>query len=106
MADTMRIPQIKDVENALRIYYDRLELSNKDIRELFPDVKSNTTITRLKHIARDLMVKESIFSLNPMYVNTQSAFRAWGIDPEDLEARLTKLRIMKLTADRQVDINA
>ena len=95
MADTMRIPQIKDVENALRIYYDRLELSNKDIKELFPDVKSNTTITRLKHIARDIMVKESIFSLN-----------AWGIDPEDLEARLTKLRRMKLTSDRQVDSNA
>ena len=34
MADTMRIPQIKNVENALRIYYDRLELSNKDIKEL------------------------------------------------------------------------
>ena len=66
MAYTMRIPQIKDVENALRIYYDRLELSNKDIRELF----------------------------------------AWGIDPEDLEARLTKLRRMKLTSDRQVDSNA
>ena len=32
MADTMRIPQIKNVENALRIYYDRLELSNKDIK--------------------------------------------------------------------------
>lgn len=32
MADTMRIPQIKDVENALRIYYDRMELSNKDIK--------------------------------------------------------------------------
>lgn len=59
----MRIPQIKNVENALRIYYDRMELSNKDIK-------------------------------------------AWGIDPEDLEARLTKLRRMKLTADRQVDINA
>ena len=32
MADTMRIQQIKDVENALRIYYDRMELSNKDIK--------------------------------------------------------------------------
>lgn len=32
--------------------------------------------------------------------------KAWGIDPEDLEARLTKLRRMKLTADRQVDSNA
>ena len=32
MADTMRIPQIKNVENALRIYYDRMELSNKDIK--------------------------------------------------------------------------
>ena len=106
MADTMRIPQIKDVENALRIYYGRSELSNKDIKELFPDVKYTTTITRLKYIARDLMVKEGIFSLNPMYVNTRAAFRAWGIDPEDLEARLTKLRRMKLTADRQVDSNA
>ena len=63
MADTMRIPQIKDVENALRIYYDRMELSNKDIK-------------------------------------------AWGIDQEDLEARLTKLRRMKLTSDRQVYSNA
>lgn len=25
---SMRIPQIKNVENALRIYYGRLELSN------------------------------------------------------------------------------
>ena len=28
----MRIPQIKNVENAMRIYYDRMELSNKDIK--------------------------------------------------------------------------
>ena len=34
MADTMRIPKIKNVENALRIYYDRMELYNKDIKAL------------------------------------------------------------------------
>ena len=28
MADTMRIPQIKDVENELRIYYGRMKLAS------------------------------------------------------------------------------
>lgn len=32
MADTMRVPHINNFENALRIYYDRMELSNKDIK--------------------------------------------------------------------------
>lgn len=32
MAETMRVPQINNLEYALRIYYDRMELSNKDIK--------------------------------------------------------------------------
>lgn len=34
-AATVRVPQITSLETAIRLYYERIELSNSDIRELF-----------------------------------------------------------------------
>ena len=42
----VRVPQVRDIETALRLYYERLELSNKDIKELFET--STGTVYRLK----------------------------------------------------------
>ena len=47
----VRTPQIADLETAIRIYYEKLELQNDDVKELFPAVKGRATITKLKRKA-------------------------------------------------------
>ena len=92
----VRTPQIADIETAVRIYYEKIELSSKDIQELFPGAKGASTITRLKGKARERMAEEGALVYNSRCVNTEVAFRAWGLDIEDLEKRLAKLRRLKL----------
>ncbi len=85
-----------NLEAALRLYYERLELNCDDVREIFGPMGS-TTMSRMKKQAREQMVKDG----NPPIwdarnVNTVSAFKAWKLDPADLEMRLAKLRKLGL----------
>lgn len=86
-----------NIEAALKFYYGRLELSSDDIRRIFGPM-SSTTIARMKKRAREQMVldKTEHNIWNARNVNTVSAFKAWGLDPEELERRLTKLRQLNL----------
>ena len=43
----VRVPQITSLETAIRLYYERIELSNSDIRELFGKL-APATIKSLK----------------------------------------------------------
>ena len=79
-------------ETALQIYYTRIELSNTDIRSLFGGNISNTTITRLKNIAKEEMVKENIYTWQPQNVNTHIAFKAWGLNIKQMEQNFNKLK--------------
>ena len=92
----MRIPQIKSLNSAIRLYYSRIELSSKDIKELFMGNISKPTITRLKKLAREQMIKDDITAWNATCVNTRTAFKAWGLDINDLESRYLKLKELKL----------
>lgn len=87
----VRIPQIVDLSTAIRIYYSRIEVSNADIRELFGPI-SSVTITKLKKVAADLMNQEDVPMWNSRCVNTETAFKAWGIDIQSLERRRDKLK--------------
>ena len=87
----MRVPSITSVENAIRIYYEHIELYNKDIVELFGKL-SSATIVKLKSEAYNVMVRESIPSWNATAVNTRAAYLAWGLDINDLESRYEKLK--------------
>ncbi len=94
----VRVPQLRSVEGAIRLYYERSELTNADIKELF-DVHSSATITKLKALARERMAEENIPVWNAQCVNTKKAFEVWGLQIDDLEHRLKKLReLRELTA--------
>lgn len=94
----VRIPQLCSVENAVRLYYEKSELTSADIKRLF-DIHSSATVTKLKALAREKMIEEKIPARDSRNVNTAMAYKAWGLDISDLEQRLKKLReLRELTA--------
>lgn len=95
MAVNVRIPTISSLQTAIKLYYERLELINKDITELFGDL-SSATISRLKKKAREQMAIDGVQSWTGYGVSTTSAFRAWNLDIVDLEKRYAKLRELNL----------
>ncbi len=86
----VRIPQLQNIETAIRLFYERIELSNSDIRELFGNISSQT-IVKLKKKASEVSAEEKIIPWNSRYVNTEAAYKAWGLDIADLERRYKKL---------------
>lgn len=94
----VRVPQLRSVEGAIRLYYEKSELTNADIKELF-DVHSSATIAKLKNLVRERMAAENVPVWNSQNVNTAAAYKSWGLDISDLEQRLKKLReLRELTA--------
>lgn len=89
-----RALQPADVELAVQLYYERIELTNKDIHKLF-NVKSSTTVARLKSVAIKAMAEKGQTPFSTYSVNTETAYEAWNLDITDLERRLTKLRKLK-----------
>lgn len=92
-----RIPQITDIEAAIRLFYERIELSNTDIEELFGK-HSSTTIAGLKAMARQKMREDNVPCWNTQRVNTEAAYSAWGLSIDDLERRYMKLKQLKQLA--------
>lgn len=98
MIKNVRIPSVSSIENAVRLYYEKVELNNTDIKELFGE-HSSTTIAKLKNLVRERVVAENIPVWNAQNVPTRTAYEVWGLDIDDLEHRLEKLnRLKKLTA--------
>lgn len=90
---TVRIPQITSLETAIRLYYERNELSTPDIRQLFGPL-ANDTVLRLKRKARELMDERGVLPWDGTRVNTEIAYEAWGLDITKLEYRLNKLKVL------------
>lgn len=95
MASSVRIPMVTSIERAIRLYYEKIELGNRDILELFGDI-SSATISRLKKKAREQMAIDGVQSWTGYGVSTTSAFRAWNLDIVNLEKRYAKLRELNL----------
>lgn len=91
----MRIPQIASVKKAAEIYYKNLTLSSKDIGELFGGI-GHDKIAQLKRIAKEQMEKDGIPSYNAFDVSTIAAFKAWGIDVEELTKRYQTAKRLRL----------
>lgn len=87
--------QITDIDAAVRMYYERLELSSADISGLF-GVTSSKTIAALKKKVRAEMAAQGCVPWNSACVNTEIAYKVWGLDIADLEKRRAKL--MRLNA--------
>ncbi len=86
---SMNIPQIASIETAVRIYNERDCLYTKDIRELFPGI-CKITVARLKDAARAEASSRGMFQYDTRSVWTRSAYRAWGLDIEQLEYKRRK----------------
>lgn len=81
---------IKNIETALRIYYENTEIGNPEIRELFGNI-ANSTILSMKNEVLKEMTERKIQRFRYHTVNTEVAFEVWGIDINDLERRRSKL---------------
>lgn len=92
----VRVPQLRSLQNALTIYYNKSELSNQDIVELFEGNLSSATVARLKQKAREQMIADGVQAWNSQCVNVKSAFQAWGLSIENIESRYTKLKDLNL----------
>jgi hypothetical protein len=87
----VRIPQLVDIREAIRIYYTKRELRNADIKSLFGEIGA-ARVVKLKDLARDVMRESNVPALDDMAVNTDCAFEAWGIDITTLEKNYAKLK--------------
>lgn len=93
----VRVPQVTSLETAIRLYYQRIELSNSDIRELFGKL-APATIKSLKNKALAIMTERNTPFWNAQRVNTEIAYEAWGLNIADLERRFKKLKAMEVQA--------
>jgi len=91
----MYIPSITSIENALKVYYENDEIGNSEIKCLF-GCRSSATISKLKRIAKTEMIKRNIPTFNGYKVNTAIAYDVWGIDINDLENRMKKIKELSL----------
>ena len=92
--------RVADIDTTLYIYYSSYDLGAKEIRMLFGENIANSTISKLKKRAREETARQivetgkEILTETKDRVKTEPAFKAWGIDIDDLEKRRAKL--MKL----------
>ena len=91
----MKAPEIQSVKQAILTFYNKTELRNGDIKELFGDV-SPRRLYALKEKAKEVERAEGIEKWNACAVNTKAAYKAWGIDVTELERRLLRLRRLGL----------
>ena len=91
----MNVPQITNIETALRVYYHNSELGNAEITELFGK-RSSATILRLKQKVKKVMCEREVISYGANRVNTAVAFEVWGINVRDLEKRMKKIKELNL----------
>lgn len=88
------VPPVANLETALRLYYERIELTFPNIMELFQC--SRTTATRLRRIALEEQAAAEKPLWNARGVNTKCAYKAWGIDVRELEDNLGRLKRLRL----------
>lgn len=91
----MNIPQITNIDTAISMYYRYPEIGTKEIEKLF-NKHSKSTISRLKKLAQKCMIEDNIYSHGLYKVNTECAYKAWGLNIQDLEKRRCKLQKLGL----------
>lgn len=87
----MKVP---DTEKVVYTYYGKPEMSSGDIKEFFEC--SGRIATELKKKVQNYMAANNIPSWSPSTVSTSIAFKVWGLNIEEYEERLKKLKQLKL----------
>lgn len=90
----VNVPPVADIGAALRTYYEKRELTISDIMELFGVGRSKAA--RLKQRALEEQRRDGRPLWNGRAVNTECAYRSWGIEVRELENRLGALRRLRL----------
>lgn len=85
---------VKDLKTCLKIYYTYPELGSDEIKELFG--VSDGVASTMKKSVRKKQIEENVMVLDKYCVNTELAFKVWGIDIEDIERRVKKLEKLGL----------
>lgn len=93
----VRVPQVQNLGFAIRLYYEKVELSVADIVHLFGCAQPTARKLRLR--GREEMASSDTPSWNEQNVNTECAYRAWGLDIEKMERNLQRLRRLKLSGE-------
>lgn len=91
----MRGKPIKDIDTAIHIYYAYPELDNAQIRELF-GITGSSTVARYKKPVLEQQSKDGVKTMCANTVDTETAYKVWGIDIADLEKRRDKLKKLNL----------
>lgn len=95
----MHIPKLRDVGLAIKIYYENIELSNKELKELFVSRRgeniSSATLVKLKKAVLEEAAKRNMLMWEKGCVNTKLAYEVWGLEINDLEKRWAKLQKLK-----------
>lgn len=85
----LSIKDLDSLKNCLRIYYIYPEIGSPEIKELFG--VADATATGLKKAVREQQARDNVMVLDKHCVNTELAFKVWGIDIDDIERRVKKL---------------
>lgn len=91
----LNIPQITNIDIAISTYYRYPEIGTKEISRLF-NKNSKSTISRLKKLAQKQMTEDNVYTHGMYKVNTECAYKSWGLDIVDLEKRRNKLQKLGL----------
>lgn len=91
----VRIPQVADVDTAIRLYYSKTEIGNADIKKLFGNL-GQARISKLKQLVISEMRERDTVRYNALCVNTEVAYDVWGINIDRLTAGRKKLQQLGL----------
>ena len=99
MAETMyaticNVPQVRSIEQAVKLYYEKKELTIQDIMALFG--VSRTKAGFLKKRGLEEQISKNVPLWNARAVDTACAYRSWGLDIDEMENALRKLRKLGL----------
>lgn len=102
----VRIPQPLDIKDALKIYWEKHELTNDDIRRLFGQLGTQR-IVLLKKIVKEAQEQRGIKIYDHRAINTKVAYEVWGFPYNELYKRfknceaLKRENVIDVTEDRK-----
>ncbi len=91
---TKTTPNI-DIAAALRIFFEKTEIGNAEIKEIFGKT-SSSIVQKYKKPVLDVMHTENIYTWGRDSIDTKTAFKVWEIDVNELEKRYKKLLSLNL----------
>ena len=90
----MKFAMIRDIGLALEIYYSMPVIGNQEIGKLL-GTNTHKVISRYKKKAQEQMEKDNVPYWDARTVDTESAFKAWGLDAKTLETKYKKLQALR-----------